>query len=176
MCSSPEPTACRSRRSGSFASRRSQVRWSATPPSVAELDEIVFYESLREVVEHHLLVVDDAGGGYAFRHALAQDAFDEDMLPGERVKLHAAVGEALSGDSSLAGEDASAVPAALARHWYAAHDLPRALSASFEAARFASIGFAPARPSVSWSGCWSCGRGCPMPVRGPVCAWTRSCE
>src|SRR4051812_343571 len=62
------------------------------------------------------------------------------MLPGERVRLHAAYGEALSAAPELAGGEA---PAMLARHWYAAHDLPRALGASVEAGR-ATAGYAPA--------------------------------
>jgi len=74
-------------------------------------------------------VVDHTGRSYAFRHALTRDAVYEDMLPGERGGLHAAYGEALTRDPDLAG-DAAAVPAALAHHWYAALDLPRALPAS----------------------------------------------
>jgi tetratricopeptide (TPR) repeat protein len=55
----------------------------------------------------------------------------------------AADGEALTRDPDLAGDDA-AVPAALAHHWYAALDLPRALPASIAAARHAVTAFAPA--------------------------------
>ncbi len=73
---------------------------------------------------------------------LARDAVYEDMLPGERVRLHAAYGEALSAAPELAGGEAP-VAAMLARHWYAAHDLPRALGASVEAGR-ATAGYAPA--------------------------------
>ena len=107
--------------------------------TVAPLDEADLYGALREAVEHHLLVV-DSGRGYAFRHVLARDAVYEDILPGERVRLHAAYGEALSAAPELAGGEA---PAMLARHWYAAHDLPRALGASVEAGR-ATAGYAPA--------------------------------
>jgi len=102
-----------------------------------------FYVGLREAVESHLLVVDHTGRGYAFRHALTRDAVYEDLLPGERVALHAAYGEALSREPALAGDDA-AVPAALAYHWYAALDLPRALPASIAAARQALTSFAAA--------------------------------
>jgi DNA-binding CsgD family transcriptional regulator len=102
-----------------------------------------FYAGLREAVESHLLVVDRTGRGYAFRHALTRDAVYEDMLPGERGSLHAAYGEALTREPGLAG-DAAAVPAALAHHWYAALDLPRALPASVAAARHALTSFAPA--------------------------------
>ncbi len=110
---------------------------------VAGIPEAQLYPALRESVEHHLLVVDEAGHGYAFRHALTRDALYDDMLPGERARLHAAYGAALSADPTLLGEDGN-VAATLAHHWYAALDLPRALSASVQAGRQASTAFAPA--------------------------------
>ena len=110
---------------------------------IAGVGDAEFYAGLREAVESHLLVVDHTGRGYTFRHALTRDAVYEDMLPGERGSLHAAYGEALTREPGLAGDDA-AVPAALAHHWYAALDLPRALPASIAAARHALTSFAPA--------------------------------
>ena len=110
---------------------------------VAGVVDAEFYTGLREAVESHLLVVDHTGRSYAFRHALTRDAVYEDMLPGERGGLHAAYGEALTRDPGLAGDDV-AVPAALAHHWYAALDLPRALPAAIAAARHALTSFAPA--------------------------------
>jgi hypothetical protein len=94
-------------------------------------------------VDNHLLLVDQTGRRYAFRHALTRDAVYEDMLPGERGRLHVAYGEALARDGTLAG-DAAAVPAALAHHWYAALDLPRALPVTIEAATVAMASYAPA--------------------------------
>jgi ATP/maltotriose-dependent transcriptional regulator MalT len=105
--------------------------------------DVELYAALREVVEQHLMVVDGAGRGYAFRHALTRDVVYSDMLPGERGALHMAYGTALAGDPSLAGADA-ATAATLAYHWYAALDLPRALDSSVEAARVASAAFASA--------------------------------
>lgn len=110
---------------------------------VAGVEESQLYPALREAVEHHLLVVDDSGHGYAFRHALTRDALYDDMLPGERVRLHTAYGTALSSDPTLLGEDGN-VAATLAHHWYAALDLPRALTASLQAGRWAAAAFAPA--------------------------------
>ena len=107
--------------------------------AVAGLDDADLDAALREAVEHQLLVVDEAGHGYAFRHALTRDAIYADMLPRERVRVHAAYAAALSAEPV---PDASA-PAALALHWSAAHDLPRALAASVEAARLAAD-YAPA--------------------------------
>jgi len=110
---------------------------------VAGVADAEFYAGLREAVESHLLVVDHTGRSYAFRHALTRDAVYEDMLPGERGGLHAAYGEALTRDPGLAGDDAP-VPAALAYHWYAALDLPRALPAAVDAASSALASYAPA--------------------------------
>jgi DNA-binding CsgD family transcriptional regulator/tetratricopeptide (TPR) repeat protein len=110
---------------------------------VAAVSPAELYEALREVVDSSLLVVDGAGRGYAFRHALTRDAVYEDLLPGERGELHTAYAQALDRDPGLAGDDSS-VPATLAVHWYAAHDLPRALSASVQAGRQAMAAFAPA--------------------------------
>jgi len=114
---------------------------------VAGVEEGEFFIGLREAVENHLLMVDPTGQSYAFRHALTRDAVYEDMLPGERVRLHAAYGAALARDPALAGEQGkatAAVPLALAHHWYAALDLPRALPAVIVAAGHAMASYAPA--------------------------------
>ena len=111
--------------------------------TVSGLDEPAAFAGLREAVEQHLLVVDEAGRGYSFRHALARDAVYDDLLPGERVRLHAAYGEALEAHPELAGDDAGAVAADLAHHWYVALDLPRALGASVRASERALDRFAP---------------------------------
>ncbi|HWM11784.1 MAG TPA: AAA family ATPase [Solirubrobacteraceae bacterium] len=82
-------------------------------------------EGARDAVAHQLLVT-HPDGTYAFRHALVGEAIYEDLLPGERSTLHAALAEAI-------GRDPAAAPAELAAHWRAAHDLPRALGASVAA-------------------------------------------
>ncbi|GAA3173183.1 LuxR family transcriptional regulator [Blastococcus jejuensis] len=110
---------------------------------VAAVSPAELYEALREAVDASLLVVDGTGRGYAFRHALTRDAVYEDLLPGERVELHTAYAEALDRAPGLAEDDAS-VAATLAVHWYAAHDMPRALAASVRAGRQAIAAFAPA--------------------------------
>ena len=112
--------------------------------AVAGLDESGLDAALREAIEHRLLVVDETGDGYVFRHTLTRDAIYGDTLPRERVRIHAAYADALSADPGLAGADADAtVATALALHWSAAHDLPRALPACLDAARLAAD-YAPA--------------------------------
>src|SRR4051794_6471093 len=115
---------------------------------------------LREAVTHQLLVP-DGPDRYAFRHALLQEAVYADLLPGERVRLHAIAAHQLAGPelagSELAhpeqpgpdqrrGEGAAGdgKAAELARHALAAHDLPLALSGSLRAAAEARRRSAPA--------------------------------
>jgi DNA-binding CsgD family transcriptional regulator len=105
---------------------------------VRETDELL--AALREAVEHHLLIV-DPDGTYRFRHALARDAVYEDMLPGERSRMHAAFGAALEADPAVGG---GSTAASIAWHWYAALDLPRALPACIQAAREGMEGYAVA--------------------------------
>jgi DNA-binding NarL/FixJ family response regulator/tetratricopeptide (TPR) repeat protein len=82
--------------------------------------------ALRTAVEQNVLVQvgDD---GYAFRHALLAEAVYDDLLPGERVRLHAAYAAAL-GSGQVEGTAAE-----LARHALAAHDLKTAVRASIAA-------------------------------------------
>jgi DNA-binding CsgD family transcriptional regulator len=127
-------------RTAAVAGRRVPERLLA---EVADVSAGELYEALREAVDASLLLVDGTDRGYAFRHALTRDAVYADLLPGERAELHTAYAEALDRDPALAGDDAS-VAATLAVHWYAAHDMPRALAASVQAGRRAMAAFAPA--------------------------------
>jgi DNA-binding CsgD family transcriptional regulator len=99
--------------------------------ATAALDEGALYDALRESVARQVLVPDPSAGTerYAFRHALLKEAVYDDLLPGERNRLHSAFASALEADAtrdpSRAGE--------LAYHYFAAHDLPRALEWSVAA-------------------------------------------
>jgi DNA-binding CsgD family transcriptional regulator/tetratricopeptide (TPR) repeat protein len=101
--------------------------------------------TLREVLAHQLLVP-DGRGGYVFRHELLREVAYDELLPGERTRLHKAYGAVLSARPELAA-DRDAVAGDLARHWFAAHDLPQALTASVDAGRAAEArsGFAEAQ-------------------------------
>jgi ATP/maltotriose-dependent transcriptional regulator MalT len=98
---------------------------------------------LREAVSRHVLAVDEASGGYVFRHALVQEAIYDDLLPVQRGPLHAAYARALErrieqrGDVSEAGSATAIERGQLAYHWYAAHDLGQALVASVRAGQAA---------------------------------------
>ena len=63
---------------------------------VADLDASELEAGLRAAVEHQALVPDADGFGYRFRHALFQEAVHEQLLPGERTRLHAAFADALA--------------------------------------------------------------------------------
>ena len=82
--------------------------------------------ALRTAIDANVLVR-TGNSEYAFRHALLGEAVYDDLLPGERMRLHTAYAEAVR---ELHGSRQSAN---LARHALASHDLPTALQASVEA-------------------------------------------
>jgi ATP/maltotriose-dependent transcriptional regulator MalT len=101
--------------------------------AISDLDAGELLEGAREAVAHQLLVT-HPHGTYAFRHALVGEAIYEDLLPGERTALHAALAETLEREPALLGDIPEAtVQAELSCHWRGAHDLPRALGASVAA-------------------------------------------
>jgi DNA-binding CsgD family transcriptional regulator len=106
--------------------------------AVSGLPEADVLTAIREAVDAHLLVVDEVDYGYRFRHALARDAVYNDLLPGERARLHSAYTEVLATSPQLLADTSLSVAASLAFHAYAALDLPRALTASITAGREAS--------------------------------------
>lgn len=103
-----------------------------------ELPEEDLEPALREAVGRHLLV-SDADGTYAFRHALTREAAYRDLLPGERVRIHGLYARLLAADDRRAGSAAER-----AHHHRESHDLPGSLTASLEAADHAARVGAPA--------------------------------
>ena len=82
----------------------------------AGLDSAALDQALRAAVEANVLIAVEPDS-YAFRHALLAEAVYQDLLPGERVRLHAAYATA------LATGRADGTAAELARHARASHDL-----------------------------------------------------
>ncbi|KAA2258774.1 AAA family ATPase [Solihabitans fulvus] len=111
--------------------------------AVAELDDTVLDEALREAVQLHVLQVEDGADVYLFRHALVREAVYGDLLPGERVRLHASYARYLAGRLE-SGDSGRGTAAALAHHSMESNDLPQALSASVRAAAEADKLGAPA--------------------------------
>ncbi|MFP3966109.1 AAA family ATPase [Actinomadura fulvescens] len=99
--------------------------------AVSGLGEVGMTRDLRPAVAGNVLVVD--GDGYAFRHALIREALHDDLLPGERTRLHTRYAEALEGDTSLVPPGRAA--AELAYHWHAAHNVEWALISAWRAAK-----------------------------------------
>jgi predicted ATPase len=100
-------------------------------------------EPLREAIGRQVLVVEEGGGTYRFRHALVQEAVYDDLLPVQRGPLHAAYARALSARIERRGGGATASELGqLAHHWDVAHDQGRALLASVRAGQAAEAAFA----------------------------------
>ena len=93
---------------------------------VVDLGADALDRSLRDAVDAHLLLPagDDS---YAFRHALLGEAVYDDLLPGERVRLHRAYTAALDGGP------VPSTAAEVARHARASHDPATAVRAGTEA-------------------------------------------
>ncbi|MDR7278313.1 helix-turn-helix transcriptional regulator [Catenuloplanes atrovinosus] len=100
--------------------------------------------ALRAAIAGQLMVA-DPDGGYEFRHALVREAVHDDLLPGERTRLHARYAAIIEADASLVG--ASRAPAEIAHHWFVAHDHPRALVSAHAAADAACRRYAYAEQS-----------------------------
>jgi DNA-binding CsgD family transcriptional regulator len=108
---------------------------------------------LRDALARHILVP-EGPDRFGFRHALLQEAGYADLLPGERVRLHAVVARLLAGRAAEPGGGYSralgADAAEQARHSLAAHDLPQALDASLRAAATARQRLAPGEALVQY--------------------------
>jgi DNA-binding CsgD family transcriptional regulator/DNA polymerase III delta prime subunit len=102
--------------------------------AAAQLPKARLLTALREAVDRQLLIAEQ--NAYGFRHVLLQEAVYEELLPGERDLLHAAVAHALSEDPHAGAFPQTA--AELAHHWGAARRYPQALTASIAAARVAA--------------------------------------
>lgn len=81
-------------------------------------------DALREAMATGVLAV-RGDSAYGFRHALLREAVHDDLLPGERARLHWAYADALEASGGSAS--------ALAFHWHQSHDSPRALAAAVTA-------------------------------------------
>ncbi|MDQ0727109.1 LuxR family transcriptional regulator [Microbacterium sp. W4I20] len=104
---------------------------------LVDLPEERLDEAIREATRSGILVVVD--DDYRFRHALLREAVHDDLLPGERARLHRAYAETL--EAQCAGSDTGDA-AALAYHWQLAQDDRRALIAAAQAMRHAKARYA----------------------------------
>ena len=115
------------------------LRWIACQPAadhalvaaVAGLEPAELRDALREAVASHI-VVTVGDEGYAFRHALLREVVYDDLLPGERTEMHAALARALE-ERIAAGERGAHNTAEAAHHRAAAGDQAHALAAAVRA-------------------------------------------
>ncbi len=107
--------------------------------------------ALRDVIEAGLLIAASSDGddGYAFRHALVQEAAYTDLLAGERRTLHRAFAEALETEDRT-GSGGAGCWVELAHHWRSARDLRHGLDASVRAGNESSDAYAFAQALVEY--------------------------
>ena len=98
-------------------------------------------DALRQAIDHNFLRA--AAGELRFRHDLMREAIYDDLLPAQRHRLHVAAATAIEADQTII-DPPGARWSVLALHWKAAGDRVRALGASIQAARWASLAGAPA--------------------------------
>ena len=108
--------------------------------AVTGLPETELERALHDVVDRHLLEIDQRAGTFRFHHDLLAEVVAEELLPGERRRLHEAVARRLTmqaaGPRRIGAQPIT--PADLALHWSAAGDAEEALVASVAAARAAT--------------------------------------
>jgi ATP/maltotriose-dependent transcriptional regulator MalT len=98
--------------------------------AVTGLDGAALGRALRPAVAANVLLAES--DGYAFRHALIREAVHEELLPGEAGQVHSRFAEVIAADPALVTPGRA--PGEQARHWHAAHDMPRALVSAWQAA------------------------------------------
>ena len=98
----------------------------AATSGMAENDLI---DAVHEAVDSGILVTNDLDQEptYRFRHALMREAAYDELLPAERVRLHARLADELAGSIGAVAPADLAVLADLATHAYRSHDQRRAL-------------------------------------------------
>jgi DNA-binding CsgD family transcriptional regulator/tetratricopeptide (TPR) repeat protein len=108
--------------------------------AVSRMEPSEIARALREAIDRHLLMAGD-DEVMQFRHGLLREAVYEELLPGERLALHAAVAAAVGTLHADVDMDA-AIASELAHHWYEARDPHQALPALLRAGRAAEQVFA----------------------------------
>ena len=106
--------------------------------AAVDMPDPTFMAALHETIESRIVLpLDDDGAGpaYVFRHALLREAAFDQLLPTERVRLHARLADHLKQKLDGSSSDDPSLIADLAIHSYHAHDQPTALESSVRAVR-----------------------------------------
>jgi DNA-binding CsgD family transcriptional regulator/tetratricopeptide (TPR) repeat protein len=104
--------------------------------AITGLERDPLQNALRESVAEQVLVA-DADGRFAFRHALLREALYDDLLPGERGGLHIALARELEQRCGADDDRELERASSIAAHYAAAGDQPHALRSMVTAARAA---------------------------------------
>jgi ATP/maltotriose-dependent transcriptional regulator MalT len=108
--------------------------------SVAELGDHGS-DGLHEALRHHVLMLDPDTDRFRFRHAIVREAVYDEVLPGERKRLHRIFAQTLSAAMEGRALDPAAA-AELAYHWDRAGVAELAFPAYLQAARVAQESYA----------------------------------
>ena len=144
--------------------------------AMSTLPEAELLEGAREAVAHQVLV-SHPDGTYAFRHALVGEAIFEDLLPGERTALHAALADRARDRPGAARRPSARRPSPPS---WRATGAPRTTCRGRSARpwRPASPPGAcspTARRCATSSARSSCGSACPTPPSAPACRAPTCC-
>ena len=102
--------------------------------SVAERDPAVVERALASLVDQSILVVDVDTDNYLFRHELLREAVEASLLPGEAVRLHRGIADALVEERPSASRGRGPRAAELAVQWWGAGAWDEAFCAALTAA------------------------------------------
>ncbi len=108
----------------------------------AGLDEVATDAALHGAIDRHVATIRGDGDRVALRHGLVGEAILDDLVPGERRRLHAAIGAALEARPELGDPSPARAAGALAHHWAAADRPDEAFRWSLAAADAASAVYA----------------------------------
>ncbi|WP_187369105.1 helix-turn-helix transcriptional regulator [Baekduia soli] len=98
------------------------------------LDDDTLDDALRACLAGHVLEVDPLRDAYRFRHGLLHEVAAAELLPGERVRLHARIADLLEARPLLPGTPGAHQLAEVAHHRLRAQDREAALVAALRAA------------------------------------------
>ena len=116
------------------ASAGSGVTGDALLAKVTGLGAAELAAAVRPAVAANVLVAH--ADGYAFRHALIQEAVHADLLPGEHSAVHTRFAQAIEAEPGLVSRGRATVEKS--HHWYSAHNTTGALVSAWRAAMMTS--------------------------------------
>ena len=108
--------------------------------AAVDLPDEQLMAALRAAVDAHVLLPNEEGAAYSFRHALVREAVCDDLLPAEAKLINRSLALAVQEHPELVPPDQAA--ARLAQHWYRAGEDARALPTALEAAAAARARYA----------------------------------